>query len=54
MYLDERNIFSYRIFKDGKWIEKAIESKQVMTRNQNVLDAIASYKKGLKGNWPQH
>jgi hypothetical protein len=53
MYLTGNKIFDYRSFSNGKWTKMTSDAKEVMNRNQNILDDIVSFKSGLKNNWPQ-
>ena len=53
MYLASNKIFHYTSFANGKWTKLTSDAKEVMNRNQNVLDDIVSFKSELKNNWPQ-
>jgi hypothetical protein len=53
MYLINNKIFDYRSFSNGKWTKVTSDAKDVMNRNQNILDDIVSFKSGLKNSWPQ-
>jgi hypothetical protein len=47
MYFSNNKIFNYRNFSNGKWTKMTSDSKEVMNRNQNIMDDIVSFTSGF-------